>query len=56
MEKSIVLLAGLLLSFSAVAQTKVVKANAVKANDYGVAYSLPKTELVVRSEEQRVGK
>ena len=34
MEKSIVLLAGLLLSFSAVAQTKVVKANAVKANDY----------------------
>ena len=54
MEKSIVLLAGLLLSFSAVAQTKVVKANAVKANDYGVAYSLPKTELVVDAEVTKV--
>lgn len=54
MEKSIILLAGLLLSFSAVAQTKVVKANAVKANDYGVTYSLPKTELVVDAEVTQV--
>lgn len=54
MEKSIVLLTGLLLSLPAAAQTKVVKANAVKANDYGVAYSLPKTELVVDAEVTKV--
>lgn len=29
------------------AQTKVTKKNAVKANDFGITYSLPKTSLVV---------
>ena len=32
------------------AQTKVVKRTAVKANDYGVAYALPKTNLIVSTE------
>lgn len=54
MIRNIVLLAGLLASFSAVAQTKVVKANAVKANDYGITYSLPKTNLVVDAEVTKV--
>ncbi len=52
--KSIFFLAGLLLSVSSIAQTKVVKANAVKANDYGVAYSLPKTQLVIDVEVTQV--
>ena len=52
--KNIILLVSLLLSVSAMAQTKVVKANAVKANDYGVTYSLPKTQLVVDAEVTKV--
>ncbi len=52
--KNIILLVSLLLSVSATAQTKVVKANAVKANDYGVTYSLPKTQLVVDAEVTKV--
>ena len=52
--KNIILFVSLLLSFSAMAQTKVVKANAVKANDYGVTYSLPKTQLVVEAEVTKV--
>lgn len=42
----------LLLFFTSlsVAQTKVVKVNAIKSNDYGVQYSLPKTNLVVNIE------
>lgn len=52
--KNIILLAGLLFSVPVWAQTKVVKANAVKANDYGVTYSLPKTQLVVDAEVTKV--
>ncbi len=52
--KNIILLVGLLLYVSGMAQTKVVKANAVKANDYGVVYSLPKTQLVVDIEVTKV--
>ncbi|MDL2221963.1 DUF4831 family protein [Parabacteroides sp. OttesenSCG-928-N08] len=37
----------LLLSVPLVAQTKVVKRTAVKANNYGVTYSLPKTMLQI---------
>ena len=36
------------------AQTKVIKKNAVKANDFGVTYSLPKTSLVVDVEVTKV--
>jgi hypothetical protein len=37
-----------------VAQTKVVRRNAVKANNYGVTYSLPQTSLVVTAEVTQV--
>ncbi len=47
--KNIIILAGLLISFPIVSQTKVVKKNAVKANNFGVTYSLPKTNLVVEA-------
>jgi len=40
----------MLLPLSLTAQTKVVKRSAVKANNYGVTYSLPKTSLVVDAE------
>ena len=37
------------LAFSAASQTKVVKRSAVKSNDYGINYYLPKTMLEVRA-------
>lgn len=49
-----ILLIGLLTTISGIAQTKVVKVNAVKANDYGVTYSLPKTQLVVDAEVTKI--
>ena len=52
--KNMILLVGLLIAIPGMAQTKVVKANAVKANDYGVTYSLPKTHLVVDAEVTKV--
>ena len=52
--RNIILLASLLMAVPSMAQTKVVKANAVKANDYGVTYSLPKTQLVVDAEVTKV--
>jgi len=36
------------------AQTKVVKKNAVKANNFGITYSLPKTQLIVDAEVTKV--
>ena len=35
-------------------QTKVVKVNAVKSNDYGVQYSLPKTNLDIHIEYSKI--
>lgn len=40
--------------FSAWGQTKTIKKNAVKANNYGITYSLPKTSLVVTAEVTKV--
>lgn len=48
--KNLIVAACLLLCMPLVAQTKVVKKNAVKANDFGITYSLPKTTLVVDAE------
>lgn len=48
--KNLIIIASLLLSFPIMAQTKVVKKNAVKANNFGITYSLPKTSLVVDAE------
>lgn len=52
--KNFVLIAGLLLSMPLLAQTKVVKKNAVKANNFGITYSLPQTSLVVDAEVTKV--
>ena len=45
--KNLIVAACLLLCMPLMAQTKVVKKNAVKANNFGITYSLPKTTLVV---------
>lgn len=52
--KSLIIIVGLLLGMPLVAQTKVVKKNAVKANNFGITYSLPKTSLVVETEVTKV--
>lgn len=48
--KNLIIIAGLLLSLPLAAQTKVIKKNAVKANDFGITYSLPKTTLIIDAE------
>ena len=48
--KNLIVAACLLLCMPLMAQTKVVKKNAVKANNFGITYSLPKTTLVVDAE------
>ena len=52
--KNLFIIASLLLSLPILAQTKVVKKNAVKANNFGITYSLPKTSLVVEAEVTKV--
>ena len=52
--KNLIIIASLLLSLPIMAQTKVVKKNAVKANNFGITYSLPKTSLVVDAEDTKV--
>ena len=52
--KNIIIIASLLLGMPLMAQTKVVKKNAVKANNFGITYSLPKTSLVVDAEVTKV--
>lgn len=48
--KNLIIAASLLIASPLFAQTKVIKKNAVKANDFGITYSLPKTSLVVVAE------
>jgi hypothetical protein len=48
------IIASLLLSLPLVAQTKVVQKNAVKANDFGITYSLPRTTLAIHAEFTKV--
>lgn len=52
--KNIIVIASLFLSLPLLAQTKVVKKNAVKANNFGITYSLPKTSLIVETEVTKV--
>lgn len=52
--KNLIIIAGLLLSVPLVAQTKVVKKNAVKSNNFGITYSLPKTSLIIDAEVTKV--
>ncbi|MFR9166160.1 MAG: hypothetical protein ACLVKO_08100 [Dysgonomonas sp.] len=44
-----VILLLLLFSFQSLSAQNTVKMSAVKSNDYGVAYSLPKSVVVVRA-------
>ncbi len=52
--KNLITIGCLLLSLPLMAQTKVTKKNAVKANDFGITYSLPKTQLIVGAEVTKV--
>lgn len=52
--KNLIIIAGLLLSVPLMAQTNVVKKNAVKSNNFGITYSLPKTSLVIDAEVTKV--
>lgn len=52
--ENLITIACLLFSLPLMAQTKVVKKNAVKANNFGITYSLPKTQLIVDSEVTKV--
>jgi len=47
--KNLLVAAALLLCLPCLAQTKVVKKNAVKANGFGITYVLPRTSLVVNA-------
>jgi hypothetical protein len=48
--KHLIIIAGLMLSLPIFAQTKVEKKTAVKANDFGITYTLPKTSLIINVE------
>ena len=48
--RNIIIIACLLFHLPLMAQTKVIKKNAVKANNFGITYSLPKTSLLVNAE------
>lgn len=52
--KNLIIIASLLLTVPGMAQTKVIKKNAVKANNFGITYSLPKTSLVIDAEVTKV--
>ena len=52
--KNLIIIASLLLSLPIMAHTKVVKKNAVKANNFGITDSLHKTSLVVAAEVTKV--
>jgi hypothetical protein len=49
-----ILFIAVLFSVSLSAQTKVIRKSAVKSNDYGVTYFLPKTDLVVTAEISKI--
>ena len=52
--RNLITIVSLLLSLPLMAQTKVVKKNAVKANNFGITYSLPKTSLLVNAEVTKI--
>jgi hypothetical protein len=51
--KNLILAVSLLISLPVFAQTKVVKRNALKSNNFGITYSLPKTSLVINAEVKK---
>ncbi len=48
--KDLILIIGLCLALPLAAQTRIVKKNAMKANNYGITYTLPLTQLIVHAE------
>lgn len=54
MKNLFLVVAGMFFCIPIMAQTKVIKKNAVKANDFGITYSLPKTSLIVEAEVTKV--
>ncbi|MCD8043945.1 MAG: DUF4831 family protein [Tannerellaceae bacterium] len=52
--KHLLIITSLLLSGTIMAQTKVIKQTAVKSNNYGITYSLPKTALAIKAEVTKV--
>lgn len=48
--RNIIIITCLLFHLPILAQTKVIKKNAVKANNFGITYSLPKTSLLINAE------
>ncbi|MDD4403704.1 MAG: DUF4831 family protein [Parabacteroides sp.] len=52
--KNFIVIASLLLTVPLIAQTKVVKKNAVKSNNFGVTYALPLTTFIVDAEVTKV--
>lgn len=51
--KNLIIAVSLLISLPLFAQTKVVKRNALKSNNFGITYSLPKTSLIVNAEVKK---
>lgn len=51
--KNYIIVIGLLLTVPLFSQTKVVKRNALKSNNFGITYSLPKTSLIVNAEVKK---
>lgn len=52
--RNLTIIVCLICSLPLLAQTKVVKKNAVKANNFGITYTLPKTTLIVDAEVTKV--
>lgn len=51
--KNLIIAVSLLISLPLFAQTKVVKRNALKSNNFGITYSLPKTSLIINAEVKK---
>lgn len=51
--KNLIIAVSLLISLPVFAQTKVVKRNALKSNNFGITYSLPKTSLIINAEVKK---
>jgi hypothetical protein len=51
--KNLIIAISLLISLPLFAQTKVVKRNALKSNNFGITYSLPKTTLIINAEVKK---
>lgn len=51
--KNLIIGVSLLISIPLLAQTKVVKKNALKSNNFGITYSLPQTSLIINAEVKK---